>query len=388
MNKIINKQITIDDLNKYMVVFFLFFALVTPADSLKLKLLSFVCVIFFNINKILAFLTKKKNLFYTFYMIFFPVILFILSSFNNQNWVEMIKFFYVFSYLLLIPICESRGINLLKYFIYILNIISYIIVISALLDKIGLLGINNNPILMFLNNAGEAQISVSPYAIFHYVIFLNASPLVLISFSYYLFQKKYAFAGLNFLALILSGTRANIYLGIVMILLYVLFDKSIRLFKPLLVLGLTMLIILYGSSFYEKVTIINWAKSQGDEIRTLNLESIKIAMNNSWQNYIFGMGARTSYFSYARNELINESELSYIELLRQIGLIGLIPLIAFLIKPIYRLITDRRFIWLALSFSLYLFKCYFDPFLFTSTGFILIAVVYFEYRKSLTEVGE
>ena len=66
MNKIINKQITIDDLNKYMVVFFLFFALVTPADSLKLKLLSFVCVIFFNINKILAFLTKKKNLFYTF----------------------------------------------------------------------------------------------------------------------------------------------------------------------------------------------------------------------------------------------------------------------------------------------------------------------------------
>lgn len=99
------------------------------------------------------------------------------------------------------------------------------------------------------------------------------------------------------------------------------------------------------------------------------------------------MGARSYYFSYARNELINQSELSYVELLRQIGLIGLVPFMSFLIKPIYRLLTNKNFTWLALSFALYLIKCYFDPFLFTSTGFILIAVVYFEYRKTQMEVG-
>ncbi|WP_270781638.1 O-antigen ligase family protein, partial [Enterococcus casseliflavus] len=278
-------------------------------------------------------------------------------------------------------------INLLKYFIYILNVIAFIIVVSAILDGVGILSINNNPLLMFLNNAGEAQISVSQFAIFHYVIFLNASPLVLISFSYYLFKRNYSLALIHFLALIWSGTRANIYLGIAMILLYIYFDKRIRIMKPLLVLSLIIIVILYGRGFYERVTRINWAKSYGDEIRSLNLESIKLAMNNSWVNYFFGMGARSYYYSYARNELINQSELSYVELLRQIGLIGLVPFMTFLIKPIYRLLTNKNFTWLALSFALYLIKCYFDPFLFTSTGFILIAVVYFEYRKTQMEVG-
>lgn len=387
MNKILNKKLGFNDFNKYMIIFFLFFALLTPADSLKLKLLSFVCILIININKILSFLTMKKNLFYTFFIVIFPLMLFVLSSLKNQDWIELVKFFYIFSYLLLIPICEYRGINLLKYFIYVLNVIAFIIVVSALLDRVGILTINTNPLLMFLNDAGEAQISVSQFAIFHYVIFLNASPLVLISFSYYLFKRNYSLALIHFLALIWSGTRANIYLGIAMILLYIFFDKRIRIMKPLLVLGLIIIVILYGRGFYERVTRINWAKSYGDEIRSLNLESIKLAMNNSWANYIFGMGARSYYFSYARNELINQSELSYVELLRQVGLIGLVPFMSFLIKPIYRLLTNKNFTWLALSFALYLIKCYFDPFLFTSTGFILITVVYFEYRKTQMEVG-
>ncbi|MFR3732692.1 MAG: O-antigen ligase family protein [Enterococcus sp.] len=387
MNKILNKKLGFNDFNKYMIIFFLFFALLTPADSLKLKLLSFVCILIININKILSFLTMKKNLFYTFFIVIFPLMLFVLSSLKNQDWIELVKFFYIFSYLLLIPICEYRGINLLKYFIYVLNVIAFIIVVSALLDRVGILTINTNPLLMFLNDTGEAQISVSQFAIFHYVIFLNASPLVLISFSYYLFKRNYSLALIHFLALIWSGTRANIYLGIAMILLYIFFDKRIRIMKPLLVLGLIIIVILYGRGFYERVTRINWAKSYGDEIRSLNLESIKLAMNNSWANYIFGMGARSYYFSYARNELINQSELSYVELLRQIGLIGLVPFMSFLIKPIYRLLTNKNFTWLALSFALYLIKCYFDPFLFTSTGFILITVVYFEYRKTQMEVG-
>ncbi|MFW8597316.1 hypothetical protein ACOJBZ_04325 [Enterococcus innesii] len=387
MNKILNRKLGFNDFNKYMIIFFLFFALLTPADSLKLKLLSFICILIININKILSFLTMKKNLFYTFFIVIFPLMLFVLSSLKNQDWIELVKFFYIFSYLLLIPICEYRGINLLKYFIYILNVIAFIIVVSAILDGVGILTINNNPLLMFLNNAGEAQISVSQFAIFHYVIFLNASPLVLISFSYYLFKRNYSLALIHFLALIWSGTRANIYLGIAMILLYIYFDKRIRIMKPLLVLSLIIIVILYGRGFYERVTRINWAKSYGDEIRSLNLESIKLAMNNSWVNYFFGMGARSYYFSYARNELINQSELSYVELLRQIGLIGLVPFMTFLIKPIYRLLTNKNFTWLALSFALYLIKCYFDPFLFTSTGFILIAVVYFEYRKTQMEVG-
>ncbi|WP_270287129.1 hypothetical protein, partial [Enterococcus casseliflavus] len=60
MNKILNRKLGFNDFNKYMIIFFLFFALLTPADSLKLKLLSFICILIINTNKILSFLTMKK----------------------------------------------------------------------------------------------------------------------------------------------------------------------------------------------------------------------------------------------------------------------------------------------------------------------------------------
>ncbi|MDT2634764.1 O-antigen ligase family protein [Enterococcus dongliensis] len=376
-------KIGINTFHKTLFLLFLFFALLTPADYFGFKLVSFVAIMFFNIDIILDFISKKKNFYFFFFTIIFPFCLFIFSVIRTYNFIETIKYLYIFTYIFLIPICEERKIDYTKMFMIIVNFLSVIIVASSVLDKIGIIPIAANPLLMFLNDTGEAQISVSPYAMFHYVLFLNASPLILISFSYFLFNKKIFLSVLNFLALIFSGTRANIYLGLIALLIFIFFEGSIKLLKPFLIALVVLIVFLFSGTFIEKVATINWAKNTGDQIRSLNAQSILDTLNKNPSNYLWGTGIRTYYFSLGRNDFINDSELTYLELLRQTGLIGLIPLLIFLLRPLIAFIKNGKYFWLVTGYSLYLMKCIIDPFLFTSTGFLLITLVYFEFRKTI-----
>ncbi|MEQ2878460.1 O-antigen ligase family protein [Enterococcus asini] len=367
--------------HKVLFSVFLFFALFTPSDSLGIKLVSFIILLLLNIGVLINFFLRKKNLYFLFFIVIFPLILSCISLLKNPDIIETIKYFYIFSYLLLIPICKKRNINYTAVFINILNILSLIIVFSSLLDAVGVLSIASNPLLTFLQVRREAQISVSQYAIFYYVIFLNASPLILVSLSYHLFKKNTIWSALSFLALLFSGTRANIYFGLIVLGVFLFVNKKIKFIKPLLFTVLVVLVIRYSSYLIGKIEVINWAKSSGDNIRSLNIQSILDVLDRNPIGYIFGLGARTFYYSSGRMDYVNESELTYLELLRQIGLIGLVPLIYFWVKPLVAFIRNKCNFWLLLSFSLYLVKSAIDPFLFTSTGFLLVTLVYFEYEN-------
>lgn len=381
IESILNIKIDKNTLHKVVFSIFLFFALFTPSDSLGIKLASFIFLLLINIEILLKFFLRKKNLYYLFFIVVFPLVLGCISLLRNPDIIGIIRYFYTFSYLLLIPICQSRNINYTAIFIKILNILTIIIVFSSLLDITGIMPILSNPLLSFLQSSGEAKISVSQYAIFYYVLFLNASPVILISFSYHIFNKNILWSILSLLALFFSGTRANIYFGLLILVIFLFMNRQMKLVKPLIVGIVLFLVIKFSDVFLQKVEVINWAKSSGDNIRTLNIKSILSVMNGKTLNYIFGLGARTYYYSLGRMNYVNESELTYLELLRQIGLVGLVPLIYFWVKPLIYFVKERKNFWLFLSFSFYLIKSSVDPFLFTSTGFLLVTLVYFEYEK-------
>lgn len=375
--KIKRKNIT-----NYLLNFFVFSAVLLPAGTYNLKIISLVLLVLFNIKVIISFFLRKSNVLYLLFIIIFPILLILISLPKNNNIFELIRYFYIFSYLLVIPIVEKWRLDFKKILMTALTILALIIVISALLDFSGIITVNSNPILNFIKLHGEGQISVSQYAIFRYVIFLNASPLILISFSYFLFEGGHLFlAAINFLALAFSGTRANIYLSFVVIGIYILFNNKNIILKIFILIASFLMIIQYFQLAVEKISTISWAKESGDEIRRLTMKSIIDSLNSKIENYIFGMGARTFYFNYGRGYLVNESELTYLELLRQIGLIGLIPFMIFIGKPLINFFKLKDLRWLFLSYSLYLIKCFFDPFLFTSTGFMLIILVYVEYEN-------
>lgn len=367
-------------IQKLLVSLFLLFATLTPADSLNLKLLFFCMILGANVITFVNFYSKKNNLYLTFYTFIFPCVLFVISLILTGNFSDTLRYFYVFLYLLLIPVLEKYKIDYLKIFLVCLNIVASVIVVSSLLDLLGIVSIYVNPLLQFLSLNGEAQVSSSIYAIFKYVIFLKGSPLLIISLCYYMWHYKLSLSMLSFLGLILSGTRANIYVAIVAVVIVIFINNKNKWLKPIFLGILFLLILLFGHSFFEKIQTINWAKATGDNIRGDNATSIMESMKNNPLAYFIGNGAMSEYFGVGRGEYIITSELSYLEYFRQTGLLGTIPFAVFLLKPIAKFLMNKKY-WLFIGYSLYLIKCIFDPFLFTSTGFLLYVLVYYEMRK-------
>lgn len=372
-------KVSKNSFHRFILNIFLFFALLTPADVFGIKLIALIILILSNIKVIYNFLFKRENFYFLFFLVLFPFFLVLISYVKTLYFVETIRYFYIFSYLLLIPICDYRKIDYKKSFMNILTVLALVITISAFLDLAKIIPINNNLLLNFLNNNGEAQISVSPYAIFHYVLFLNASPLLIVSFCYFIFKGNYNIAVVHFFALLFSGTRANIYLALFTLAVYLFFNQKLNVLKPFLLIILTILIIKYGNELLFRFRTINWAKTTGDDIRNRTFQSICMVLKENPISIFLGMGARSYYYNYGRLEWVNESELTYLELLRQVGVVGFIPLMIFFIRPLCKLFMKPQFFAVCLGYCLYLVKCMFDPFLFNSTGFILVTLMYWEF---------
>lgn len=377
------RKITFDDLkdfNSILVALFIFLAILMPADHLNVKIFVFALLLMVNIKTIVDFLLDRRHLYYAFFTVIFPLCIFLLSIVHAPVQITVSKL-YVFSYMWLLPIIVKYKINYLNYILNTLMILSLIICTSALLDMLGVLSISANPLLMYFHMAGEAQISTSVNAIFYYVIFLNGSPLILALLLYSLFKEKWFWSIISFAALLLSGTRANIYEALFFTVLYFLFLVHNKMIKKAAWIIMILLIVRYFNAFKARIININEAKTTGDSIRTSNIKDILYSMQKNPLSYLIGNGVGSRYFSEARQEWLPDSELSYLEFFRQTGIIGLSLFIYFLLNPLKSLLQYKNIRWLAFFYLGFLAISFIDPFLFTSTGFIIYLLVYSVYEN-------
>lgn len=348
----------------YFVIFFF------PADIFNIKKIMLAILIFFNIEEIILRCITKK--FYFFYSIIYPVVLFIGSVFNTGNIVGSLKGIYVFFYLWMIIILKKYSINYKHLFMNLSFLMSLTICIIAFLDLIGFLHIYTNPIVIFMNQTQNAMISKSPNAIFTYVIFLKASPLIYFLLIEMLSEGKWFKAFIAFDALILSGTRANIYIAIVIVLIWIVYIQRIGLKKIILCTIMGLVAIICVPEFLYRVITINSAKSYGDMIRNDKIISSIYWITHNIKVFILGMGCETQYTSINYNIIYEASESSYIEFWRVFGILGLGMLLIFLG---YTWLNIRRKEY-SMVYVLYLAACWVEPFLFTSTGFAMLILMY------------
>lgn len=375
-----NKGFNRSKINTYLFSLFLFFSIFTPGDSFGLKKFFLIVLIVLNFNTIYYFFRKKSNIYITFNVIIIPFFLLLISCIITNNIVSAIKFLYVYIFFCIIPIVEKNQIDYNRYFSNVCLLLSIFIFILFFIDIFNFSDIRLLKIVEFLNSHNESQISVSDYAIFKYVIFLYGSPLILPAFCYFFSEKKYFYSFICLGALFLSGTRANIFTGIIAFVILFLTNKENKLRFVFFFIILLFFTLFLFDSFKDKIQVINWAKAEGDSIRSLNTESILAEISKSPFNFFFGTGIGSYYFASGNGRLLNTSELSYLEFFRQVGLIGFLPVISFLLHPIKSLLCSRKYFWVSVSYVLYLCKCFFDPFLFTSTGFLFLSLVYYNYR--------
>ena len=382
-NKINNARSSfVKNFNSVLMFILVFSIVFFPSGSFNIKIISFGLLLILNINLFLKKLLRKENTLILFFGIVFPIMLIILSTLiNNFDFSSAVSSAYIMTYILLVIIINYYDIKYEKMLIFSLSCLSILITVSGMLDLAGIYSLSNNSVLEFFRIRNEARIGYWPTTTFGYVLFFKASSLLIVLVAYTLMRKKYLLLLVTVVAMGFTGTRANLYASLIVILVYYIFYKRMTLTKVL-----TFIVVATGllfSSPYILGFIINMStkKSSTDMVKYEHLMSIKdLLVNNPL--YIFtGSGLGSYFFSTGIMGYTNLSEYAFADLFRQIGLIGFLPFIYFLFSPVKILFKVSKYQWLGISYLGYLIIAFTNPLLFSSTPFALYIFVYAVFYK-------
>lgn len=362
---------------------FLFICIFFPADKYNIKLYAFFLIIIIGYKALLNLLfSKRKQKFLLFMGIMYPIFLIILSLITGKNFNATIAGVYPTLLILIAVVVIEYKIEYKKYFINFLDLLSYAILLLFLLDFFRIIDINENQFIRyFFYELGAGMIGKSSSYSVYYKIFFKASPLLVISFSVHLYKKNFIKSTLVLFALLLSGTRANLFIGLLILVGFVLYNVYFKagnnkVYLKLFVSLLLVICIPLSIKFFN--LLMNTSGSiSSDNVRNGQLRSF-IKLFSNPKIFLFGQGFGSKFFDEGRNILTYDSEIAYLDLLRKIGF----PL--FLIFMIFVLMPFKsKKIPLLVKFSYfgYLLICFTNPLLFSSTAYILYIFLYVEFYK-------
>jgi len=201
-------------------------------------------------------------------------------------------------------------------------------------------------------------------------IYLGTSEILIFNLYYYLFKEKASFADntlflINMIALILSGTRVNIFVAMVIFLLY--------LYKKYKLMLLVLSGIILPFIFSDILPFLNSAVSLSNQSN-----SKKIGYFDTYSIYFdkikylfFGQGIQNPF----NNEQFT-TELVYMEIFRMYGLLFGMVMMILLLLPLFQIKKiDKGNKFIYLSYLTYLIMNLVNPSLFTSQGMILYAIM-------------
>jgi hypothetical protein len=383
-------------INIALFIVFVFSCLFLPNGTWHLKQISFLMLIVFNLPTILnANQSSYEDRYILLYSFGYGLFIILISVVvRGGSVVSVLERGYACFIMLLFFILKRYRINLLKIIIAILSLMAGLLIVSALLDAVGAVDIYSNIVLMWLRDSDNAMIGKDIVSIFYYLLFIKTSPLLLVLFLWGLHERKWFFAFLGFAGIILSGTRANVLMAIFAFYLYVLFCEKDTIFKRIIIVGSVITLLVFGTYIFSYLENIFTLKASSDLVRKNHFESVLRVFSSNPSAILWGTGLNSSFYSTGINQFTTTIELSYWDFLRQVGLIGLIPFLWFLINPLIKLAkNDSR--WLSIAFFCFLIISYTNPFLYNSTGYLFYLVVYYAlhfereksfYKASLKEI--
>ena len=189
------------------IVLLAFFTLLTPKDEMGFKKLFLGLALVFGIGPIIRGL--RKSIILIIFALVLPIMMYIISTINTESPSLAISYLYPFAYLFLVFPIIRWNIDVYKIAIRVGDIMVAIILVSCFLDYIGVMNIYSNPLLMWMDKNGEAQISASIYAMFWYVLFFNSSPILFFNLTHYIKENNKICMLLSFVAILFTGTRSS-----------------------------------------------------------------------------------------------------------------------------------------------------------------------------------
>lgn len=367
------------NLNVFFVFIFILFSIITPADTFKIKKISFFILFLLNFQLIIRQSKRRKYSIIGFHLFIYSSILTIFSILMGMNIISTISNIYLCLLVSVVLISIERDIDFERYLINILMLISLLIITTVILDRFNVLDLYNNKVMMFLHNKSEAMVGKSSSFWSYYVIFLKASPILIILLGYFLYMGKYVAAILPLMALVFTGTRANFFAGFILITIHI-FRIQKNLILRLLFIFFTIIFILV---FFEKInyffTNMSALKSGSKIDKMEDLREIFSVFRSHPLTIFLGTG-------FGSDEIYGithgTAEISFFDMWRKNGLIGLLIFIQFVLFPLKSLWERQETKWVASSYIVYLMVAMTNPLFFSSTAYIVYIYVYIKYYEN------
>jgi hypothetical protein len=215
------------------------------------------------------------------------------------------------------------------------------------------------------------------------LVYFHTSPLLIVAVAYFCYQSLVSVGtarfwnvlllALNVCGMVLSGTRNNMIIGLLMPLMIVAWYKGIKV--RLAVVAVFAAILSVGLSF----GVVQAMLSPDEVSNTVKLLYFRDygALFSNWLTLLFGQGLGASFFSTALGTRVSVTELTYVELLRNYGLVMACIFYFLLLYPLHTLRNPeaRPDHYLFLGYLGYLYLCTANPLLMSSTGMLVLAIV-------------
>lgn len=213
-----------------------------------------------------------------------------------------------------------------------------------------------------------------------YIYFVTA-PLLVISTAFYSEKffisfgkakfKYFIILLINISAFFLTGSRNSIIISIVTpLIVFLAYYK-----KKKIALAISCLLIAFIAFYYKEVLFSMLSSKTDSNLARLSMFNDYITVFNNPYNLLFGQGLGSSFYVTVNNSMQWIAELTFFEIIRHYGLIMGGILISMLLFPyiMYKRYANQKF--LLIAYTGYLIMCFTNPFIFSSSGMIMLSLV-------------
>lgn len=337
-------------------------------------------------------LYKNKYMSYIIFSLFsiiFPMISIFLYYFQGGDLIEYEGFKVFFGFLAfgMLFLIRSNEILALRLFVNILTLQAFATIFiylilslnTELIEKLTKLGYEYG--FLWINNKS--------YGDYNFLqVFFKTSPLMVLPLAYYssgYFGGKDIYNGnrrilliITFLALMISGTRANIAFAIIIPAFFMLANfKNISISKKIYIIIFSLLFIV-ALSMNASVILAMLDSNEFSNAVKIGYWPDYIELFSDPNVLLFGQGIGVPYYFNSLGLSLFITELTYFELFRNFGMVVGFFYIVFWIAPIFLLqkMKFANFRWVQIAYSSYLLIAFTNYYMLSSTGMFFLSIIY------------
>lgn len=361
-----------------LVFVFLLTCVFFPGDPYHIKLVTYFLSMLFGADILFKNLTNKY--YWPIYIMgaAFTTIAVVWSIALGNEVGQSVKQAYSMALLLLVIIIKELNINYNKWVIYMFMAMTVFFIVVALLDLTGIYVLDRWSFRPIMEQIESGYLRYNGQGIIRYRFFIKSAPVLIAVFCYSLYERKWIMSITCFIGLFLSGTRGNVFAGVIalgiaclLILHETLKTKKQRIIAAVILVAIVLVLLPVGINVLQG--IMNSKQSASSDAIKYNqaLGYIHDIMNP--KTFFLGDGMGSYFTDWGRDMLVHETgELSFLDIYKKLGLILFIPYAVFICSPFaWKIDWGKK-----LGLFMYLLIAATNPFLYNSTGMIMFIYIY------------